>query len=68
MQDTSGPQLSKEDVVSMMKSNKRLDEVQPNMVLNETIIDHYHKVDLESPLPPYDDICLPSPLRRTWCP
>ena len=36
MQDTSGPQLSKEDVKSMMKSNKRLGEGQPN---NETIVD-----------------------------
>ena len=50
MQDTSGPQLSKEDVESMMKSNKRLDEVRPNMVLNEAIIDHYHKVGIESSL------------------
>ena len=51
MQDTSGPQLAKEDVASMMRSNKGLDRVRANMVLNEAIIDHYHKVGIESSLP-----------------
>ena len=51
MQDTSEPQLSKKDVVSMMRGNRRLDRVRTNMVLNEAIIDHYHKVGIESSLP-----------------
>ena len=40
------PQLSKETVKSAMKGHKRLDEVAPNIVLNEEIMDHYHQVDM----------------------
>ena len=29
-----------------MKGSKRLDEVAPIIVLNEELVDHYHKVDM----------------------
>ena len=45
-QDVSGPQLSKETAKSAMKGRKRLDEVAPNIVLNDEIMDHYHQVDM----------------------
>ena len=40
------PQLSKETVKSAMEGRKRLDEVTPNIVLNEEIMDHYHQVNM----------------------
>ena len=44
LQDVSGPQLSKEGVKNAMKEAKKVDEVAPNMILNEAILSHYHKV------------------------
>ena len=44
IQDVSGPQLSKEGVKNAMKGAKRVDEIAPNMILNETILGHYHEV------------------------
>ena len=41
-QDVAGPQLSKEGVKEAMKEAKRVDKVAPNMILNKTILDHYH--------------------------
>ena len=38
VQDTSGPKLSMEEVRDSMKGTKRLDRVEPNMVLNEELI------------------------------
>ena len=42
-QDVAGPQLSKET----MKGAKRVDEISPNMILNKTILDHYHNVKID---------------------
>ena len=49
------PQLSKEAIKEAMKGAKRVDKITPNMILNQTILDHYHNVrpddqDQESPL------------------
>ena len=44
IQDVSGPQLSKEGVKNAMKGAKRVDEIAPNMILNEAILGHYHEV------------------------
>ena len=49
------PQLSKETIKEAMKGAKRVDKIIPNMILNQTILDHYHNVrpdnqDQESPL------------------
>ena len=42
--DVAGPQLTKEAIKEAMKGNKRVDEITPNIVLNQTILDHYHNV------------------------
>ena len=42
--DIVGPRLSKETVKTAMKGAKRVDEIAPNMILNQTILDHYHNV------------------------
>ena len=42
--DVAGPQLSKEMVKTAMKGTKRVDEIAPNMILNQAILDHYHNV------------------------
>ena len=49
------PQLSKEAIKEAMKGAKRVNKITPNMILNQTILDHYHNVrpddqDQESPL------------------
>ena len=44
--DVAGPQLTKEAIKEAMKGNKRVDEITTNMVLNQTILDHYHNVRL----------------------
>ena len=41
----SGPQLSKESVKSAMKGAKRVIEMGPNMIFNEELVNHYHKVE-----------------------
>lgn len=30
-----------------MKGNKRIDQITQNMILNQTILDHYHNVMLD---------------------
>ena len=47
MQDVAGPQLSKETVKEAMKGAKRVDEINPNMILNKTILNHYHNVRID---------------------
>ena len=42
--DVAGPRLTKEAIKEAMKGNKRVDKITPNMVLNQTILDHYHNV------------------------
>ena len=42
--DVAGPQLSKATVKTAMKGAKRVDEIALNMILNQTILDHYHNV------------------------
>ena len=44
MQDVAGPQLSKEIVKEAMKGAKIVDKISPNIILNKTILDHYHNV------------------------
>ena len=44
--DVAGPQHTKKAITEAMKGNKRVDEITPNMVLNQTILDHYHNVRL----------------------
>ena len=41
----SSPQLSKESVERAMKGAKRVIEMGPNMIFNEEIVSHYHKVE-----------------------
>ena len=43
-EDLAGPQLSKETVKTAMKGTKRVDEITPNMILNQAILYHYHNV------------------------
>ena len=45
--DVARPQLSKETVKMAMKGAKRVDEIAPNMVLNQTILDHYHNARVD---------------------
>ena len=40
--DVAGPQLYKETVKEAMRGAERVVEVAPNMILNQTILDHYH--------------------------
>ena len=47
MQDVAGPQVSKETVKEAMKGAKRFEEIAPNMILNKTILDHYHNVRMD---------------------
>ena len=43
----AGPQLSKEAIKEAMKGSKRADEITPKMILNQTILDHYHNVRMD---------------------
>ena len=45
--DVAGPQLSKETVMEAMKGAKRVNKVAPNLILNQTILDHYHNVRMD---------------------
>ena len=47
MQDVAGPQLSKETVKEAMRGAKSVDEIAPNMILNNTILDHYHNIRMD---------------------
>ena len=42
--DVVGSQLSNETVKTAMKGTKRVDEITPNMILNQAILYHYHNV------------------------
>ena len=42
--DMAGPQLNKEAVAEAMKNNRRVEEITPNMVLNQAILEHCHNV------------------------
>ena len=44
VQEVAGHQLSKEGVKEAMKGAKRVDEIASNMIFNNTILGHYHKV------------------------
>ena len=44
--DIAGPQPTKEATKKVRKRTKRVDKITSNMILNQTILDHYHNVRL----------------------
>ena len=61
--DVAGPQLTKEAITEAMKGKNRVDEITLNMVLNQTILEHYHNVrpvdqDQESQLTIFHQVLL----------